>query len=71
MYFREELEADIGERKDENPLAYDNNKNKYLWLWKDLFTFKLLCLTLLGPLTNHYHCLELGIPWALYKIHQN
>merc|ERR1711909_58235 len=27
---REELEADIGERKDENPLAYDNNKNKYL-----------------------------------------
>merc|ERR1711970_1147593 len=27
---REELEADIGERKDENPLAYDNNTNKYL-----------------------------------------
>jgi len=27
---REELEADIGERKDENPLAYDSNKNKYL-----------------------------------------
>jgi len=27
---REELEADIGERKDENPLAYDNNKHKYL-----------------------------------------
>eukprot|EP00091_Calanus_sinicus_P021206 TRINITY_DN6170_c0_g1_i1.p1 TRINITY_DN6170_c0_g1~~TRINITY_DN6170_c0_g1_i1.p1 ORF type:complete len:380 (+),score=74.40 TRINITY_DN6170_c0_g1_i1:118-1257(+) len=27
---RDELEADIGERKDENPLAYDSNKNKYL-----------------------------------------
>ena len=30
IFFREELEADIGERKDENPLAYDNNKHKYL-----------------------------------------
>ena len=28
--FREELEEDIGERKDENPLAYDSNKHKYL-----------------------------------------
>jgi len=27
---RDEVEADIGERKDENPLAYDSNKNKYL-----------------------------------------
>merc|ERR1711936_572607 len=26
----EEIEADVGQRKDENPLAYDNNKNKYL-----------------------------------------
>ena len=28
--FSEEIEADVGQRKDENPLAYDNNKNKYL-----------------------------------------
>ena len=28
--FSEEIEADVGQRKDENPLAYNNNKNKYL-----------------------------------------
>ena len=29
--FSEEIEADVGQRKDENPLAYNNNKNKFLW----------------------------------------
>ena len=26
----EELQADLDQREDENPLAYSNNKNKYL-----------------------------------------
>ena len=30
LRFRDEIEADQNQREDENPLAYSNNKNKYL-----------------------------------------